>query len=197
MSYAAHDDLRRLLKHWQSNTSSNKGSSCDRVIHILDHEYTEQGLKLQSLKGRDLDVARVLCETCSATGFLCFLASCEKEVFGSCEENFDYYSRYDNYESEYSGGYHEIIDVCDTSLRLKRIVDMNGKLVAENISIVEEDFLEENPFEDKTPDGEDYSGYTGNEGANATHWYRDTVGSAHSPIRTIANPPGHCDRTEN
>jgi hypothetical protein len=73
---------------------------------------------------------------------------------------------------------------------------MNGKLVAENVDIDEEDFLEENPFEDRTPDDEDYSGYTGNEGVSATQWYRDTVSSAHSPIRTIAKPPGNCDRTE-
>jgi hypothetical protein len=74
---------------------------------------------------------------------------------------------------------------------------MNGKLVAENVDINEEDFLEEHPFKDKTPDDEDYSGYTGNEGVSATHWYRDTVGSTHSPMCTIAKSPGHCDCTEN
>lgn len=197
MNFDAHDGLRRLLKQWQSDISSSKDSSCDRVIHLLAHEYTEQGLRLQSLKGRDLDVVRALCEACSATGILCFLASCEKEVYGSCEENFGYSSRFRNYGSEYTNDYHKIVDVCDTSLRLNRIVDMNGKLVAENVDINEEDFLEENPFEDKTPDDEDYSGYTGNEGVSATHWYRDTVGSTHSSMRTIAKPPGHRDCTEN
>jgi len=197
MNFDAHDGLRRLLKQWQSDISSSKGISCDRVIHLLDHEYTEQGLKLQSLKGRDLDVVHVLCEACSATGFLCFLASCEKEVYGSCEENFGYSSRFRNYGSGYGGDYHEIVDVCDTSLRLNRIVDMNGELVAENVDINEEDFLEENPFEDREPDDEDYSGYTGNEGVSATQWYRDTVGSTHSPMWTIAKPPGYRDCTEN
>jgi len=197
MNFDAHEGLRRLLKQWQSDISSSKGNSCDRVIHLLDHEYTEQGLKLQSLKGRDLDVVRALCEACSATGMLCFLASCEKKVFGSCEEDFGYSGRFGTYNSKYNNNYHKIVEVCNTSLRLKRIVDMNGKLVAENVDINEKDFLKKNPFEDKTPDDEDYSGYTGNEGVSATHWYRDTVGSTHSPMRTTAKPPGHRDCIEN
>lgn len=28
---------------------------------------------------------------------------------------------------------------------------------------------------DREPDDEDFEGYTGNEGASATHWYRDAV----------------------
>ena len=182
----AHDVLRQLLKHWHSDISSGKVSSSDHVVHLLEHEYTEQGLKLNSLKGRDLHVVRALYEACSASDTLCFLAGCEKEVYGGCDEDYGYGS----------DGYHEIIDVCDTSLRLKRIVDMNGELVVENIDIDEEAILTEDPFEDKTPDEEDYSGYTGNEGVSATHWYRDTVGSTYYPMWTIANPPGHCVGTE-
>ena len=196
MNFDAHDGLRRLLRQWQSYVSSSKGSSCDSVIHPLDHEYTEQGMKLQSLKGKDLDMDRALCEACSATGLLCFLASCEKRVFGSCEENSSYNSRFDDYGSEYSEDLHDIVDVFDTGLCLKRIVDMKGKLVAENVDINEGDFLEEDPFEGRTPDDEDYSGFTGNEGVSATQRYRDTVGSSHAPMGTIAKPPGHRDCAE-
>ena len=192
MNFDAHDGLRRLLRQWESDICSNQGSLCDLVVHLLDHEYTEQGLKLQSLKGRDLDVVRALREACSATRFTCFLASCEKMVYGGCEDNYSYGGRYNSY-----GDSHEIVDVYDTSLCLKRIVEMNGKLVAENVGINEKDFLNENPFEGRAPDDEDYSGYTGNEGVSATQWYRHTVGSTPSPMRTIAKPPGHRDCTEN
>jgi len=192
-----HNGLRRLLKQWQSNISSSKASSCECIIHLLDYEYTQQGLKLQSLKGRDLDVVRALCEACSAIGILCFLANCEKEVSGGCEEDFGYGGRFRGYGSKYSGSYHTIEDVFDTSLRLKWIVDMGGRLVAENVDINQADLLDENSFENKTPNDEEYSGYTGNEGASATHWYRDSVRSTHSPMRTIAKPPGHRDGTEN
>jgi hypothetical protein len=193
MNFHAHDGIRQVLRQWQSGTSSIDGSC---VIHQLDHEYTEQGLKLRSLKGEDLDVVRALSDACSAEGFLCFLASCEKEVSGGCEEDYGYGGRSRDYGSAYSNGCHEIIEVFDTYLRLKRIVDMNGKMVAENVDVDEEDFLVENPFEDRTPDDEDYSGYTGNEGVSATQWYRDTVCSTHSPLQIIAKPSGHRDCAE-
>lgn len=35
-----------------------------------------------------------------------------------------------------------------------------------------DDIVQDNPFEAEPPDEEDYQGFTGNEGANATHWYR-------------------------
>jgi hypothetical protein len=180
-----HDGLRQLLKQWQSHISSSKGTSYNRVIHLLDHEYTEQGLRLQSLKGKDLDVVRALYEACNSTGFLCLLASCEKKVYGECENDYGYGSRYRRYGSEDSDSYHDIVDVCDTSLCLNRIVDINGKLVAEGIDINEEEFLEDDPFKGRTPDDEDYSGYTGNEGVSATHWYRDSVSSTYSQMSLL------------
>jgi hypothetical protein len=201
MSYTTHGELHRLLRHWQSDLSSGIGSSDGSVIHQLEYQYTEQRLRLQSLKGRDLDVARTLQDACNATGFLCFLASCERRVYGSCDYDYEdyghgYRSRYNHYGSYNDDSYHEISDVFDTSLHLKKIFNMNGILLAENVEIDEEDFLVENPFEDKTPDNEDYSGYTGNEGVSATHWYRDTVSSADSPVQTVAKHSGHCDCIE-
>lgn len=174
MNFDAHDGVRRLLRQWQSDIYSSQSSLCELVIHLLDHEYTEQGLKLQSLKGRDLDVVRAIREACSATRFLCFLASCEKTVYGGCEDNYSYRGRYHSYDDSYDDC-HEIVEVYDTSLCLKRIVDMNGKLVAENVGINKEDFLNENPFDGRAPDDEDYSGYTGNEGVSATQYYRHTA----------------------
>jgi hypothetical protein len=205
MSYTTHGELHRLLKHWQSDLSSSTGSSGGSVIHQLEYKYTEQHMRLQSLKGRDLDVVRTLQEACNATDFLCFLASCERMVYGSCENDYEDYghgygyrgrSRYNHYGSYNDDGYHEISDVCDTSLHLKKIFDMNGILLAENVEISEEEFLVENPFQDKTPDHEDYSGYTGNEGVSATHWYRDTVSFADSPVQTVAKHSGRCDCIE-
>ncbi|TKA79700.1 hypothetical protein B0A49_01456 [Cryomyces minteri] len=46
--------------------------------------------------------------------------------------------------------------------------------VQRNVDIDESDIVQENPI-DRDPDEEDYEGRTGNEGCNATHWYRDIV----------------------
>jgi hypothetical protein len=187
--------LRQLLRQWQSDLSSNKANSYKRLVHVLDHEYTEAGLKLGSLKGRDLDVVRELNDACNATGFLCLLASCEKIVSGGCEDDdidggyedddddggceddddYGYSHRRGPYHFNEDGEeFHEITELCDNFLHLNRIVDMSGKSLAEKVEIDEEDFLVDDPFKNG-PDEEDYSGFTGNEGVSTTHWYRDSV----------------------
>jgi len=46
--------------------------------------------------------------------------------------------------------------------------------VFKDIPIEESDIVQSRPFKRK-PNKSEYEGYTGNEGASATHWYKDTV----------------------
>ena len=70
--------------------------------------------------------------------------------------------------------YHTINDLCYRSLELKRMVAVDGTLLAKGIKMSEDDFVQENVF-DRAPDKEDYQGYMGNWGPEATHFYQDTV----------------------
>ncbi|KAK5123058.1 hypothetical protein LTR85_003254 [Meristemomyces frigidus] len=74
-----------------------------------------------------------------------------------------------------SAGHHTITDETDSSLQLKRVVDTEGVETMKDVNIEEECIIQEDPFEDRDPDEEAYEGFTGNAGASATHWYRDTV----------------------
>jgi hypothetical protein len=79
-------------------------------------------------------------------------------------------------EGDYGGGgFHAIEAEMDRSLKLTRIVDLDGNEVGKDYDVEEENIVQEEPFEERDPDKEDYEGYTGNAGAFATHWYRDTV----------------------
>jgi hypothetical protein len=69
------------------------------------------------------------------------------------------------------------------------VVDLNGVTVAEDYSINETDFVEDFPFDDRDPDDEDYSGFTGNEGVSATHWYRDSVSNCIINIQFLIEFP--------
>ena len=73
------------------------------------------------------------------------------------------------------GDYHKIIEVTDDSLSLTRLVDLNGRLLAEDVPIDEEQIVQGANYGKREPDDEEYSGWTGNEGTSATHWYRDAV----------------------
>jgi hypothetical protein len=72
--------------------------------------------------------------------------------------------------------FHVLEDEYNITLKLKRVVDLDGNEMAKDYDIKEEYILQELPFKGREPDEEDYyMGYRGNEGASATHFYRDTV----------------------
>ncbi|KAG7004618.1 hypothetical protein G7Y79_00024g055680 [Physcia stellaris] len=134
-------------------------------------KYTDASLSLQALKGEDRVKAEYLRETCAEAGVCFYLASMEHTKYGSVENNF--YD--DDSDEDHSAHHHTLEDVIEEELSLKRVVDLHGHLLARNVAINEEDIVEEDPFDGRDPDHEDYEGYTGNAGASATHWYHDTV----------------------
>ena len=86
---------------------------------------------------------------------------------------------YDEYEEDEedignSGANHTLEEVLQESIQLKRMIDLDGSLIARDISIEVENIVHEEPFA-RDPDKEDFEGYTGNAGASATHFYHDTV----------------------
>ena len=56
--------------------------------------------------------------------------------------------------------------------------------VARDIELNISDFLYTDAF-DRDPDDEEYEGYTGNEGASATHIYRETVSQLSSLVNSF------------
>jgi hypothetical protein len=197
-------ELRAAFKSWQKDEDL---LGQDHLIHILQHQYTDASLRLNALKPVDMVAARALQEVSNETDCTLFLASCEREVYGACEdeyedhdEHYGYGCGYDEedededenetelwpeFSSRVTRSFHPISEVCDEKLLFKRVVDLDGITVAKHFLIDEEDFLADSPFEDRDPDDEDYSGFTGNEGVSATHWYRDSVGNCISSVKSF------------
>lgn len=152
---------------------------------MLEHKYTDASLGLQGLKGADLAKVQALQHFAETRDMVVYLASMEKEITGAADEPYGGYGRrrrgyqaygYDDDESdEDDGGHHEITDEIDSSLTLKRVVDIHGHEVVTDVDVSEDEILQEDPFDDREPTDESYEGYTGNAGATATHWYRDAV----------------------
>ena len=63
------------------------------------------------------------------------------------------------------------------------MVALDGTLLAKNIALAEDNFIQEKVF-DRDPDKEDYEGYMGNSGPDATHFYHDSVRNPTSKIST-------------
>lgn len=163
--------LGNVLRSWHKASKEGRNGVPKSLVYSLDYQYTDASLSLQTLKGEDRVKAEFLREACADAGVCFYLASMEHTKYGSVENNF--YD--DDSEEDDSAHHHALEDVIEEHLSLKRIVDLRGHLLARNVAINEEDIVEEDPFDGRDPDREDYEGYTGNAGASATHWYHDTV----------------------
>lgn len=155
--------LRAVLEKWRGDIVH--GTSPHRLlVYLLDHQYTDDSLRYSTLKGRDLVKARLLERTCEQTDYCLYLANLERRVWGSAEEDdggyygshyYDYGSEGDSseeddgadnddhYKNSMNGpAEHEIIDVCDESLTLTRVIDLKGKVVGTRIDIAESDIVQ-------------------------------------------------------
>lgn len=142
--------LRDVFIQWDSE-AKNDGDAPEHLSYILEHKYTDANLRLSMLKGNDYKRAHNVKEACGRANFCVFLASLERNV-----------------------------EMCDNdelynSISLKRVVDMQGNVVASDADICEDDIIQEEVFEDREADDHAHEDYTGNAGPSDTYWYRNTV----------------------
>ncbi|KAI9040281.1 uncharacterized protein KD926_008371 [Aspergillus affinis] len=150
------------------------------LIYVFEHQYTEAELSFARLKGVDRQRFAELQNACQKADFVILLANIEKNVTGGVDESKgDYYGGYyggsdsDGSPSVNSDGVHSIQDMTECSLELSHVVNAEGQVVGTHVPFVENMLVPADVF-DRSPDDEDFGGYTGNEGATTTHFYKQT-----------------------
>ncbi|KAA8650261.1 uncharacterized protein ATNIH1004_002943 [Aspergillus tanneri] len=175
--------LTHLLKSWAraaeepgqylDGWDDDFNSACPpALVYILEHQYTQAELNFARLKGVDQPRFAELQNACERTGFDIFLANIEKMKTGGVNED-GYYGGYYGHGCYHSDGPHSIVDLVESTLELSHVVNAKGDIVGKDISFPENMLIPEDVF-DRDPDDEDFEGFTGNEGASATHFYRET-----------------------
>lgn len=159
------NELGQVFAAWDRGIKKGTNGEPSFLVYQLDHEYTEASLNVSSLKGFDKVKADCLVEMCSRTNVGFYLASCEKMERSGCESGGYGYDddEAEDEDDEDRTGHHAIEDVIESNLELKRLVDVDGTLLAESIKLEEDDFVRDDPFV-REPDHEDYQGYMGNWG---------------------------------
>lgn len=149
-----------MLKLWGAHgVSYAPGENYDFLCHQLSHEYTESSLSLSRLVGEDVETINRIARVSEEAEFFVYLATLERMIEGGCDEDDDD---------------HEIIDEIDSHWKLKKIVDLKDKIIAKDVIISKHEMVDTDYFEGE-PDDEDYVGWTGNEGASTTLWYKRSV----------------------
>ena len=166
-------NLDKVLGLWrkQDHEFGSSENDYEKLVYILEHEYSEANICLDNLKGQDQLRARTLLEACQDQGFCFYFAHLEYSLSGSVEE----YEDNSNWGYRRSSAdYHELIDETDAEWRLQTIFQYTGKQIAADLTLEEEEILQNTDFTGIEPDDEECDGWTGNEGCTATHFYRRT-----------------------
>jgi hypothetical protein len=153
----------------------------DRLVYLLDHEYTQRGLTWSSLKGPDSVRAEALREVARQLDCEIFLALADVHETWNCEDDYRGKAAYgrrfwhddeDEEESDdVASSNPELTDLLDSDVELRHWVGIDGRAekiaagVADGELCYTKPSIEFEPFESK------YEGFMGNWGNTVDHWY--------------------------
>ena len=167
--------VAELLGAWRESDGTDK-----RVV-TLEHQYTEDGLAPDRLKGADRARAEVLFDAAEQAGCVAHLALITLWQLGDVDHDYgDYsYRRRRRYGSRYSddhdedrGSDYEMGEIIDTSLTASHWSDRHGNAhQLGEIQVDDDEVVSGDPLDDGEPSEEDFEDYTGNAGMTLERWY--------------------------
>ncbi len=180
---AAVTAIGELLRNWP------KGD-IQKIAVALDHQYSQEGLKIDMLKGVDRARADVLFDAVEQASCVAHLALLTHWQSGSAEggdyDNYSYrrrrYGHWHDEEEDDEGedekdetsslsGY-EMGEVFDQGLYADHWSDRDGKTIAfGEIDLDEKEIISSQPLADWGISREEFEGYTGNAGMTLERWY--------------------------
>ena len=184
------DLARCLTEHFTTRAVRHYGRADldppNRLVYLLDHEYTQRGLSWNRLKGADAERAALMRAAAERAGCEAVLALAEvKETWDAWPSDsdpwhgYDYYGEYGDEEEDDSGdqnGDHDdyqLNDLIDDEITLGWWTSPDGAS-GEPISLYVSDseVCATTPNAMLTPYQSEYEGYMGNYGNTLDRWYR-------------------------
>jgi hypothetical protein len=158
-----------LLREWAEAGETRK------LVVTLDHQYTQDGLTWDALKGADRGKAQALAEAAGRAGCQAHLALLTLHESGAAEGDYDYGRRRRRWyadDEEGDAGLYEMGEIYETSLTADHWSDPDdNRLPIDPLPVEEDEVLEPEAIRDVDPE-EEFEGYTGNEGMTLDRWYR-------------------------
>jgi 2-oxoglutarate-Fe(II)-dependent oxygenase superfamily protein len=158
----------------------------DRLVYLLDHEYTQRGLRWNRLKNSDAHRAIALQEVARKLDCEIFLALADVHETWSCEDEYSGYSDYgqryygddDDDPDENEGGESlgetpdpKLTELIDSDVELRHWLGAGGRWEAVAARVDAAELCYTRPSVDLEPFESEHEGYTGNAGNTVEHWY--------------------------
>lgn len=181
------DALQRHFETPLAGRFGGKPAPPDRLVYLLDHEYTARGLGWNLLKGADAARASALRTAAERLDCEIFLAQADVHETWQCESDPDdwYPSRgrswrdsrddFDDDDPEGGGGADVepiLSDLIDSDIELRNwVAPGSRKPAAISSAVRDEELCYTRPSADMSPFQSDYTGFMGNWGNTLDRWY--------------------------
>jgi predicted 2-oxoglutarate/Fe(II)-dependent dioxygenase YbiX len=166
-------------------TNSYRTSRCRKLIYLLDHEYTANGLKWDNLKAGDQIRAQALLQTAKQNDLEAFLTLADIHEIWDCESSYEgSYSRYRNWydededEDDDDGNDSDnedsvqLLDLIDDETEIRYWLDESGKKIQyPSMSVWSDSICWTKANNECDPFEKEYEGYMGNWGDTMDYWY--------------------------
>lgn len=187
------DALARRVRAWFDSPRPSRwsggpaGEPPDRLVYLLDHEYTRQGLAWDRLKNADALRAALLLDVARRLDCEIFLALADVHETWSCEDDYSDRGYPDRWGDRYDvdddsdddvdsgdgeSGDYELIELICSDIELRHWVapgDRKGEAIS--IAVDDRELCYTKPSIDCKPFESEHEGYTGNAGNTVDHWY--------------------------
>lgn len=156
---------------------AGEGELPDRLVYLLDHEYTQRGLSFKRLKGKDRLRVSALLKVAERLDCEAYLALAEIHETWNCEGDDDdasYWrsgSRHRALDGNDPDDY-QILDLCDSEVELRHWVGPDGAMdpgVPANVG--DDEICSTRPSVEMVPFRSEHEGYMGNYGNTVDRWY--------------------------
>ncbi len=155
----------------------------NRLVFLLDHEYTQRGLNWSRLKGADAERAALVRAAAEQAGCQTVLALAEvKETWDALPSDSDGWDDYDYYEDEKDDGYRspsedpddfQLNELIDDEITLGWWTRPDGTGGAPiSLHVPDYEVCATTPSVSLAPYQSEYEGYMGNYGNTLDRWYR-------------------------
>ena len=149
----------------------------NRLVYLLDHEYTPLGLTWRRLKGADARRVSLLRAAAGQAGCEAVLTLADVRTTHSAfaaDEGYGYLDWYDESDDEYAGGAgeYDIQELIDSEVTLTHWTGPEGtRLEQTSLHVDSKEVCAATPTGDLAPYSSEYEGYMGNWGNTLDRWY--------------------------
>ena len=169
-------DVRRFWQtaptpRWPGDSSAKPP---ERLVYLLDHQYTASGLSWQGLKGADVPRVAALREVAQRLDAEIFLTLADVHEIWSAEEDYDRWddtAEEDEQSPEDTARAPALDELIDSEIELRHWLATDGSKRAETSFATIAELCMNRLSKDCTPFKSEYEGYMGNYGNTVDRWY--------------------------